>query len=151
MIAAVRVRGVPDTGRKVSETLESLRLHNKNNCVLLQDTDSNRGMLRQAENHVAYGEISTETLETLLRERGKAHGNPMEEELDGFGHGSVEELAEALESGEVSPARLHSLGLQLPFRLSPPSKGWQDPGQQYSSGGSTGKRDDMDELLKRMV
>lgn len=109
MLAAVRVRGVPDTGRKVSDTLESLRLTKKNACVLLEDTESNRGMLEVARDHVAYGKVDEDTVENL-RERGSE-----------------------------------------PFGLSPPSKGFRDPKRQYSEGGSAGKRDDMDELLDRMV
>lgn len=71
MLAAVRVRGLPDTPRKVSDTLESLRLDRKNTCVLLEDTDSSRGMLRAVRNHVAYGEVSDETVSNL-GERGSS-------------------------------------------------------------------------------
>ncbi len=151
MIAAVRVRGVPDTGKKVSDTLNSLRLHNKNNCVILQDTESNLGMLRRADNHVAYGDVSTDTVENLLSIRGKVHGNTVEDEVDELGYSGLDGLVEALEERKVTFAKLHSMGLELPFRLSPPSKGWKNPKKQYSNGGSTGKRDDMDELLERMI
>lgn len=109
MIAAVRVRGVPDTPRNVSDTLESLRLRSRHSCVLLEDTDSNRGMLNAVKDYVAYGEVDEDTV-SRLQERG-----------------------------------------EQPFRLSPPSKGFRNPKRGYAQGGSLGKRDDMDELIGRMV
>lgn len=151
MLAAVRVRGVPDTGKKVSKTLQSLRLHNKNNCTLLRDSDSNRGMLDRARNHIAYGEVEADTVEALLEKRGQVHGNPLSEELDTLGYDSVEDLVAALEDEEISLGKLHSDGMTLPIRLSPPSKGYSDPKRQYRQGGSVGKRDDMDDLLGRMM
>ncbi|MDY6773922.1 MAG: uL30 family ribosomal protein, partial [Candidatus Nanohaloarchaea archaeon] len=106
---AVRVRGIPDTGRKVSETLESLRLDRKHSCVLLKDNSSNRGMLNAVKDYVAYGEVEEETVEKLEEEGSQ------------------------------------------PFSLSPPSKGFRDPKTGYRQGGSVGERDDMDELLERML
>ncbi|MCJ7478852.1 MAG: uL30 family ribosomal protein [Candidatus Nanohaloarchaeota archaeon QJJ-7] len=109
MIAVVRVRGIPDTGRRVSDTLESLRLEKKHSCVLLEDNSSNRGMLDAVKDYVAYGDVDEETAEKL-REQGEA-----------------------------------------PFSLSPPSKGFRDPKTGYNQGGSLGERDDMEELLERML
>lgn len=145
MLAAVRVRGVPDTGKKVRKTLNALRLHNKNNAMVYRDTDATRGMLDRVRDHVAYGEISDETAAELLRERGRIHSNPLDEELDEVGFDSVEAVVAALADEDVSAGKLHSRGMDLPFRLSPPSKGFG------GSTDATGKRDDMDELIGRMV
>ncbi|MDY6761536.1 MAG: uL30 family ribosomal protein [Candidatus Nanohaloarchaea archaeon] len=76
MLAAVRVRGIPDTPENVSATLESLQLTQKNACVVLEDTDSNRGMLDAAKDFVAYGEVSEETADTLGIDGGPVRLSP---------------------------------------------------------------------------
>lgn len=151
MLAAVRVRGIPDTRKRMADTLRSLRLHNKHNCMLYPDTESTRGMLQQAKDYIAYGAVSDETAERLLAKRGTVHGNPLAEELDTLGYDSVADVVAALADEDISLGKLHSDGLQVPFRLSPPSKGFKDGKRHYNQGGSVGKRDDMDELIGRMV
>ncbi|MDY6769061.1 MAG: uL30 family ribosomal protein [Candidatus Nanohaloarchaea archaeon] len=108
MLAAVRIRGIPDTPENVSATLEKLQLTQKNACVVLEDTESNRGMLNAVKDFVAYGEIDEGTVDAL-----DADGEPV--------------------------------------RLSPPSGGFRDPKRRYGQGGSVGERDDIDELLERML
>lgn len=151
LIAAVRVRGVPDANRKASKTMNTLRLHNKNNCMLFEDTDANRGMLTRAKDFIAYGEVDTETVESLLTKRGRIDGNKLADYIDELGYSNVSELAEELEDGTVSLSGLTDNGLSIPFRLSPPSKGFKDSRRHYNQGGSLGQRDDMDELLRRMI
>ncbi len=109
MLATVLVRGGPDTPRTVLETLESLRLTQKNACVLLEDTETNRGRLEAVKDYVAYGPVDDETV-AMLEEQGDP-----------------------------------------PFTLSPPSKGFRDTRQRYGQGGAVGERDDMDDLLGRML
>ena len=70
MIAAIRVRGNVDAGRKVSATLENINLERKNQCVVYEDTDSIRGMLNQAKDYITFGEVSEETLELLEERKG---------------------------------------------------------------------------------
>lgn len=151
LTAAVRVRGVPDTHRKARETLQSLRLHQKNNCMLFPDTDTHAGMLVRAKDYIAYGPVSTETVETLLQKRAQVNGVPLADEIESLGYGSVSELAAALEDENVHLQQLQKKGLKLPFRLSPPSKGFKNTRGHYNQSGSLGERDDMDALLKRMI
>lgn len=151
LIAAVRVRGVPDTNRKASKTMQGLRLHNKHNCMLFEDTDANRGMLTRAKDYIAYGEVDTDTVEHLLNKRGRINGNSLDDEAESFGYDDVSALTEALEDGDISLNKLHSKGLSIPFRLSPPSKGFKDSRRHYNQGGSLGQRDDMNDLLRRMI
>ncbi len=151
MLAAVRIRGVSDTRKKASETLQQLRLHNKHNCVLIPDDDTHGGMLNQVKDYVAYGTVSDETVETLLARRGTVNGMDLPDAADELGYDSVEAVAAALVDGETTPWKLASKGMQLPFRLSPPSKGFDGTRQQAGQGGSLGKRDDMDALLERMI
>lgn len=151
MKAAVRVRGVPDTPKKVGETLQTLLLHNKNNCTLLSEDDRNDGMLVTAKDYIAYGDVETETVTELLRKRGRVEGNPLEDEVASLGYDSIADLVDALAEGETTLYELRSQGLQVPFRLSPPSKGYSDTKRHYNQGGSLGQRDDMDALLRRMI
>jgi large subunit ribosomal protein L30 len=151
MIAAVRVRGVPDTSKTVTATLESLHLTNKHNCVLLADTDANRGMLTTAKDYIAYGPVDADTITSLLRERADVDGGNLADAADGLGYDDADDLAAALVDGDLSPRELRDAGVSIPFRLSPPSKGFKDSRRHYNQGGALGERDDMDVLLRRMI
>ncbi len=115
MIAAVRVRGDVDVRQKVSRTLQDLNLEKRNSCVVFEDNDSVRGMLKVSKDYIAFGEISEETLEKLSERKGKE-----------------------IESGDV-------------IRLSPPTGGFKGTKRQVGQGGSLGKRENMDELIQKMV
>ncbi len=151
LVAAVRVRGVPDTRKKARQTLETLHLHNKNNAVVIQDTDAQTGMLVRAKDYIAYGPVDTETVESLLSKRGSVNGTPLPDAVDELGYDTVSDLVTALDEGETTLGKLRRNGLKVPFRLSPPSKGFKDTRRHYQQSGSLGKRDDMDNLLKRMI
>lgn len=71
MIAAVKVRGGIDAREKTSATLENLNLSKKNRVVVYEDSDSVRGMLRNAKDYIAYGEIEDETVEKLEARKGE--------------------------------------------------------------------------------
>ncbi len=150
-IAAVRVRGVPDTRKTVTDTLESLHLTKKHSCTVLADTDANRGMLRQAKDFIAYGTVDDETVEVLLRNRGTVNGTDLSDKVEDIGYDTLSDVAAELADGTVSIADLRDNGLSIPFRLSPPSKGFKDSRRHYKQGGSLGERDDMDALLQRMI
>ena len=48
MFAVIRVRGRVKTPRKIEDTLKMLRLKAVNNCVLMPETPSIKGMLQKA-------------------------------------------------------------------------------------------------------
>lgn len=151
MLAAVRVRGKPDTPQKARDVMKRMLLHTKHSCVIMPDTDTNRGMLQQAKDYIAYGEISEETAAELLRKRGTVAGNAIEDAVDEVGYDSIDAVVDAIENGDISLGKLRSNGLTVPFRLSPPSKGFKGTRTHYRQGGSLGERDDMDALLRRMI
>ncbi|MFB6245231.1 MAG: uL30 family ribosomal protein [Candidatus Nanohaloarchaea archaeon] len=74
MIAAVRVRGPVDVDVKTEDSLRGLGLEKKNQLVVLQDTDSTRGMLEMAKDYIAYGEISEELVEAIDAGEGEPVG-----------------------------------------------------------------------------
>lgn len=77
MIAAVRVRGDLDTREKASRTMQDLKLKNRNQCVLFEDSESIKGMLNLAKDYITFGEISEETVEKLSDRKGEdvEHGD----------------------------------------------------------------------------
>lgn len=153
MIAAVRIRGDPDRSPDERKTLELLRLHKLNHCVLLHDTSSIRGMLKKVEYVVTYGEIDKDTLAELLRKRGRLRGNkPLTEDyLKSIGFGSFEDLAEALLEGRVRLSELRDV--KPVFRLHPPKGGFKGTVKKHASeGGELGYRGPaINDLLKRMI
>lgn len=70
MIAAVRVRGDVDVHVQVSRTMQDLKLTKKNRLVVLEDTESIRGMLNKAKDYVAFGELGEDMIETLEDRKG---------------------------------------------------------------------------------
>ncbi len=153
LLAVVRIRGVPDRRPDERKTLELLRLHKVNHCVLVPDTPSVRGMLRKVEYVVTYGEIDRETLVELLKKRGRVVGNkPLTEEvLKGMGFSSVEELASALLEGKIELGKLP--GLKPVFRLHPPRGGYRGSiKKHFREGGELGYRGPaINELIKLMM
>ncbi|MEZ0346135.1 MAG: 50S ribosomal protein L30 [Infirmifilum sp.] len=153
LLAVVRIRGTPDRSPEERKTLELLRLHKVNHCVLLPDTPSIRGMLKRAEYVVTYGEIDKETLVEVLRKRGRLIGNrPLTDDyVKSTGFDSIEGLAEALLEGKVSLSELP--GLKPVFRLHPPKGGFRGSVKKHvNEGGELGYRGSaINALLKRMI
>ena len=67
-IAVVLIRGLVGCRHDIKETLAYLNLKKKHACVVLDGTDTVKGMLKKVTDYVAYGEISNET-EDLLKEK----------------------------------------------------------------------------------
>ena len=74
-IAVVQVRGAINMTRKVKDTLKFLKLIRKNSCVIVELTDSVKGMLLKVKDYVTWGEIDKETAKELLAKRGRIVGN----------------------------------------------------------------------------
>jgi len=152
-LAVVRVRGVSDIYKEIKETMNMLHLVRNCHATLVDNRLSYLGMLRKAQNHLAWGEVSKETLALLLKKRGRLVGNKKlsDEYAQKIGRKSLEELAEALYKGEVE---FHSLPNMKPiFRLHPPSKGFKGKVKRsYASGGVTGYRGEaINNLLQQMI
>lgn len=152
MYAVVQVRGVVNTRREIKDTLKMLRLHHINHCVIAPDTPETLGMIRKVKDFVAYGEITAETLETLMRTRGRLEGDdPLTDEYvrEHTGYAGIAELAEAVIGGE---ARLRDIpGLKPVLRLHPPRKGYKSLKRTYPQGGALGYHGpEINELLYKM-
>ncbi|MCS7118938.1 MAG: 50S ribosomal protein L30 [Archaeoglobaceae archaeon] len=150
MFAVVRLRGKIDVNRKIKDTLRLLRLHRRYHCVLIPDTPSYRGMLQVVKDYVAFGEIDSRTLSTLLKYRGKLEGNiPLTDEYlqQKTQFKSIDEFAKAVCEGK---AKLSDIpGLKPVFRLHPPRKGLKNIKWHYPRG-ELGKHGNIKDLIYRM-
>ncbi len=70
-LAVIRIRGNAAVPKKIGHALNLLNLKNRNNCVVLEDDGSNKGMIRKVQNFVTFGEIDKDTLKLLKEKRGE--------------------------------------------------------------------------------
>ncbi len=152
-IAVVRIRGTISAQREVRETLQMLRLTRNNYAVLIDDRPSFLGMLKTARDFITWGEASKETVDMLMKKKGKLVGNKKltEEYVQKVGHKSLEELVEAVFSSRVEYWKL--LNIQPVFKLHPPTKGFKGKIKRgYGFSGELGYRGEkINELIKRMI
>jgi large subunit ribosomal protein L30 len=152
-LVIVRVRGISDIYREVTETMKLLHLQRNCHATLVDNRPSYLGMLQKAQNYFAWGEISKETLMLLLNKRGRLLGDKKitDEYTQKIGKKNLEELAEALYRGEIEYNRLPNI--KPVFRLHPPSKGFKRKVKRsYASRGVTGYQGEaINNLLKRMI
>jgi 50S ribosomal protein L30P, archaeal len=139
MYAIVQVRGVVNTRRDIKDTLKMLRLHHINHCVLVPDTPEYLGMIRKVKDFVAYGEADAQTIETILRTRGRVVGNnPLTDEYikANSTYPGISDFAQALAEGKT---RLSDVpGLKPVLRLHPPRKGYRTIKRTFPQGGALG-------------
>ncbi|MDM7934546.1 MAG: 50S ribosomal protein L30 [Methanothrix sp.] len=150
MFAVVRLRGEVNLRPEVRDTLEMLRIHRINHCVLVKEDPHYQGMIQKVKDYVAWGRIDEETLAMLLERRGRLPGGGRltEEYLrDRTPYRSFRELASALISGTAS---LKDLGIKPIFRLHPARKGLKTTKKTAQQGGDMGFRQDLADLIKRM-
>ena len=155
-LLAIRVKGEFGTPWVLGTALTSLHLKGKFNAVLVENKPESIGMLRQVKEYVTWGDVSTNEVAILLRERGEFSGGaPMTDETvkKKFGEASVQDLASALIKGRISLRTLWQAGLNPVFRLHPPSGGFEGSIKRaYTSQGELGNRGQaIASLLNRMV
>lgn len=130
-LAAIRIRRTFRITERINRTLDMLGLYNKNNCVIIEDTPVNRGMLKKVDRYITWGEINEETQKELAEKRGKKE-----------------------KKTENKRAKNAKTGSKQIFRLNPPRKGFERKGikKLFSSGGTLGYRGKkINELIKKMI
>ena len=75
MIAIIRITGDVNLSGDVRETFNRLNLRKKYNCIVLNPTKEQEGMIKKVSDLIAFGEISGETLKKLSEKRGNKN-NP---------------------------------------------------------------------------
>lgn len=143
---AIRVRGSIHAKHDLVQTLEELRLNRPNHATIVPEDPSYRGMLDKVQGYITWGQVSNETVQLLIKERGHS---PDEKPLDPK---EIDTLAsKVMESGLSRVDDLKPL-----FRLKAPKGGWRSTKKPFTMGGALGfrekgKKDDIDQLVKRMV
>jgi len=138
-IAVIRVRGVTGIRKEIKDTLEMLRLHRKNYCVVIENIPTNLGMLKKVKDYVTYGEIDEETYKELVAKRAEDYNGRVTDSTGKIKYNKFREV----EGKKIKPY----------FRLSPPRKGFgKSIKQPFVKGGALGYRKEMiNELIKRML
>ena len=153
MFAVVQLRGEVNMQASVDDTLDMLNIHDVNQCSLVPQTDSYRGMLTKVNDYVAFGEPSQSVLATTLRRRAEPPEGNAEVDDDWVSenteYDSVEDLAAALLAEETT---LREVGLSPALRLHPPRGGHDGIKQPRRSGGQLGEHttEEIDDLLTAM-
>jgi len=152
MFAVLRVRGYVGVNRDIEHTLKLLNLTRANHCVLHNDNEKLRGLLKKGKDYITWGEISEETLMLLLVKRGNIYKDrklvPIK---DAFKETEISNLAKDILLGKSTVKKLN---IKKVFRLKPPSKGYDRKGikKTVKQGGVLGYRGDkINQLLKRMI
>jgi large subunit ribosomal protein L30 len=153
MIAVVRIRGSANVPSNQRTILEQMGLPRPNNLVLVEETDTYRGMLQKVRHLVTFGKPSAGVIELLLRKRGMVKGSGRLTDQYVTEHcdfPSIAELANKLFDGDLKVKDVPML--RRTFRCSPPSKGYENVKRSFKVGGSLGNRGEkIDDLLKRMI
>ena len=153
MKALVQIRGEVNISGDVQDTLNMLNLHAVNQCTLVPETDTYRGMITKVNDWVAHGTPSAEAVATVLRKRAEpAEGSAdiddewLAEHTD---YDSFEALAEALVDEETT---LREQGLSPTLRLHAPRGGHEGIKHPVIEGGELGKHttEEIDGLLEAM-
>jgi len=152
-VAVIRVRGSAKIRHDAVATLEMLRLHRVNHCVLLPTNETTKGMLQVVKDYVTWGEVGPDTVARLLLQRGELPGGARltDEYVKGnSGFTSIISFAKALDKGE---ARLGDLkGLKPVIRLPPPRQGYRAVKKPYVDGGALGYRGaKIEQLIDKML
>lgn len=153
-IAVIRIRGSMGVKKNIKDTMNMLRLYNKNHCVVINNSPVNIGMLRKIKDYVTWGEINDSTFKELFIKRGRVAGNKSLTEIylkenvklsfDDF----VKEFFSFNKKLKDVP------GLKQYFRLKPPIKGFERKGIKvpFSMGGVLGyRKEKINNLILRML
>ncbi len=139
-IAVIRVRGRINLSEELKKTFEMLNLHNKNWCVVLNDSPSVRGMLKKVKDYVTWGEISESTYNELIQKRGEKYKERTEDSRS-----KIQYKKYIIYNNEK---------YKRFFRLNPPKKGYGRKGikASFNNGGALGYRaEKINDLLQRMM
>jgi len=139
--AVVRVRGIIGITHDIKRTLEQLRLHKKNYCVVLPNDESFKGMIMKVKDYVTWGNIEDDTYKLLIEKKGEPY---LGREQDSKG-----KITYSSKFVDVNGKKLKKF-----FRLNSPIKGYGKAGikMPFNKGGSLGYRaEKINDLIKRMI
>ncbi len=143
MYAVIRIRGTANLRKEIEGTLHMLRLNKPNHCIIIPQTDTNKGMLKKAKDYITWGEIDDKTLEELVTKRAKiSHTKKIDQK-------NAKTIIEKIKKGKLKESDIKPV-----FQLSPPKKGFERKGikKTFRQGGALGyRKDKINTLLKKML
>lgn len=150
MFAVIRIRGNAGIRSDIKGTLRMLNLDAPNNCVIIPETESYKGMLQAAKDTCTWGEIEERIFVELLKKRLRMPGNKRIDEkiLKEMKIDSFEKFAKSMMEGK---SKLKDQGFQQNFRLTPPSKGFKSVKLTYPKGDLGYRGKEINKLLERMM
>jgi large subunit ribosomal protein L30 len=152
-LAVVRLRGSVGMSRELRHVFRLIHLNRKNHATLVENTPERRGMILKVKDYVTWGEVTPETIATLLRRRGMLAGHERltdQHVRERLGYESMETLAAALHASTADLWKLD--GVKPLFRLHPPRKGLRGSIRRPYPEGPLGYRGSaINDLLTRMA
>ena len=139
----IRARSDRGVTKKIKDTMMMLNLTRVNHATLVPENVTYLGMLKKSKDYVTWGEVDAETIETLLKERGRMVGDKPVDDATikaSSKYKTVAAFSKAMAAGEATMKDVD--GLKPIFRLHPPrgSKGWGGIKRSYTVGGALGFR-----------
>ena len=149
----IRVRGQPDVNYNIEYTMGLLGLNKVNNCAVIPENASTKGMLQVIKDYCTWGEIDEATLAALIRARGKVVGDKALDDdylKENSEFKSVDEMAKAIIENNYKMRDV--VGVKSIFRLHPPIKGYEGNKRSFQNGGALGYRGQkINDLVNRMI
>lgn len=151
--AVVRVRGTVNVNPDIKKTLQLLNLTRANHCVLVDESKTSKGMLQIVKDYVTWGEITDETVSTLIKKRGRLIGDKEitdDHVKSATSYKTIDELSNALANNEVKVNEIPEM--KKVFRLHPPLKGYEGIKRSVVNKGALGYRGkQITDLLEKMM
>ena len=151
----IRARSDRGVTKKIRDTMLMLNLTRINHATLIPDTVTYSGMLQKSKDYITWGEVDAETIENLLKERGRMVGDKPVDDATikaASNYNTVAAFAKAMAAGKATMKDVD--GLKPIFRLHPPrgSKGWGGIKRAFTIGGALGFRGEaISDLAGRML
>ena len=151
----IRARSDRGVTKKIRDTMLMLNLTRVNHATLIPDTVTYSGMLQKSKDYITWGEVDAETIENLLKERGRMVGDKPVDDATikaASNYNTVAAFAKAMAAGKATMKDVD--GLKPIFRLHPPrgSKGWGGIKRAFTIGGALGFRGEaISDLVGRML
>lgn len=153
-IVIIRIKGDHNIKKKLDSTMHMLRLYDKFNCAIINNTPQYIGMLNSIKELVTWGELNPETFTLLLKNRGKIAGNKKIDEayLKNKLNMGIDDFTNEFFSFNKELKDIP--GMKPYFRLKPPVHGFERKGTKvpFSLGGALGyRKEKINDLIKRMI
>ena len=151
----IRARSDRGVTVKIRDTMGMLNLTKVNHATIVPNAPTYEGMLNKSKDYITWGEIDSDMISNLLKERGRMVGDkPVNDSVinDNSKFSSVDAFAKAIVSGDATLKDVN--GLKPVLRLHPPrgSKGWGGIKRSYTVGGALGFRGEaIRDLVSRMM